>query len=137
MFQDILIFSEKTVDPLAGADVKLQGSGFFISLVQDTLNTGSALDHIVINGSRAHVMERRTHQKTDDRKHFVRVVLKQEAGKYLASTTGAQGSGILRSMSKANGLAVIDEDRLVVRAGEDVPVMVLDQSFGMSEERLF
>jgi molybdopterin molybdotransferase len=76
-------------------------------------------------------------KKRDERKHFVRVVLRHENGKYLASTTGAQGSGILSSMSKANGLAVIDEKRMRVNAGEEVPVMVLDQSLGMSENREF
>ena len=76
-------------------------------------------------------------KKTDERKHFVRVVLRNENGKYLASTTGAQGSGILSSMSRANGLAIIDEERMRVNAGEEVPVMVLDQSLNMSEYREF
>jgi molybdopterin molybdotransferase len=76
-------------------------------------------------------------KKTDERKHFVRVVLRNENGKYLASSTGAQGSGILSSMSKANGLAIIDEKRMRVNAGEEVPVMVLDQSLSMSEYREF
>ncbi len=76
-------------------------------------------------------------KKTDQRKHFVRVVLRKDQGKYLASTTGAQGSGILSSMTKANGLAVIDEERMIVRAGEEVPVMVLDQSLSMSDSREF
>ena len=40
-------------------------------------------------------------------------------------------------MSKANGLAVIDEDRMTVQAGEEVPVMVLDQSLGVSDCREF
>lgn len=76
-------------------------------------------------------------KKTDKRKHFVRVILRNEHGKYIASTTGAQGSGILSSMSKANGLAVIEEERLIVRVGENVPVMVLDESLGISETRDF
>jgi len=76
-------------------------------------------------------------KKTDKRKHFVRVVLRNKNGKYLASTTGAQGSGILSSMSKANGLAIIEETRINVHVGEEVPVMVLDQSLGVSEYREF
>jgi len=75
--------------------------------------------------------------KSDERKHFVRVVLSKKDGMYVASTTGAQGSGILRSMSLANGLAVIEEERMIVKAGEEVPVMLIDQSFGMSAERDF
>lgn len=78
-----------------------------------------------------------TLRKQDERKHFVRVVLTEEDGGYAASITGAQGSGILMSMSKANGLAVIDEDRMEVLAGEVVPVMLLDQRFGLSAVRDF
>jgi molybdopterin molybdotransferase len=43
--------------------------------------------------------------------------------------TGEQGSGILRSMVKANGLVVIPEDQQVVRAGEKVKVQLLDRNF--------
>lgn len=76
-------------------------------------------------------------RKHDERKHFVRVVAREEPGGYVASSTGAQGSGILMSMSKANGLAVVDEDRMQVKAGETVPVMLLDQSLALSAERDF
>ncbi|PIE32141.1 hypothetical protein CSA56_16150 [candidate division KSB3 bacterium] len=76
-------------------------------------------------------------RKSDERKHFVRVVLSQEDGQYVVSATGPQGSGILRSMSIATGLAIIDEDRMFVKAGETVPVMMLDHSFGMSAKRDF
>jgi molybdopterin molybdotransferase len=75
--------------------------------------------------------------KRDERKHFVRVVLTHDQGGYNASTTGAQGSGILSSMSKANALAIVDEERMKIRAGETVPVMVLDQSLGLSDTRNF
>ncbi len=75
--------------------------------------------------------------KSDERKHFVRVFLSQKEGRFFASITGAQGSGILRSMSLANGLAVIDEERMHVNDGEDVPVMILDNSLGLSQERKF
>jgi molybdopterin molybdotransferase len=40
--------------------------------------------------------------------------------------TGAQGSGILRSMSEANGLVVLEHDRGDVAAGEPVDVMPFD-----------
>lgn len=76
-------------------------------------------------------------RKSDTRKHFVRVMLRQENNQYLASTTGDQGSGILSSMSKANGLMVIDEKRMQTQAGESVPVMLLDHSLGMSSARDF
>jgi molybdopterin biosynthesis enzyme len=41
-------------------------------------------------------------------------------------STGAQGSDILKSMVKANGLMVIPEDRETVKAGETVEVQLLD-----------
>ena len=43
--------------------------------------------------------------------------------------TGAQGSGILKSMVKANGLVVIPEDQELVKAGERVRVQLLDRDF--------
>ena len=76
-------------------------------------------------------------RKSDERKHFVRVVLRKEGESFIASTTGAQGSGILSSMSKANGLAVIDEERISLNAGDTVPVMLLDDSLAHSAERAF
>ena len=75
--------------------------------------------------------------KHDERKHFVRVRLTRQDDQYRATLTGAQGSGILSSMSKANGLAIIDEDRLVVPAGANVPVMLLDGVSAMSAARPF
>ena len=76
-------------------------------------------------------------RKRDERKHFVRVVLTESGQGYQASTTGAQGSGILMSMSHANGLAVIDEERMEVLAGEPVPVMLLDDTLSLSAIRDF
>jgi molybdopterin molybdotransferase len=40
--------------------------------------------------------------------------------------TGEQGSGILTSVSRANGLLVVPEDVERVRAGETVDVQMLD-----------
>lgn len=77
------------------------------------------------------------YRKSDERKHFVRVFFQQQHDANLATLTGEQGSGILSSMSKANGLAVIDESRVLVRTGETVPVMLLDHSLSMSATREF
>ena len=76
-------------------------------------------------------------RKIDERKHFVRVVLRKKGERFIASPTGVQGSGILSSMAKANGLAVIDEERMVLEAGDTVPVMLLDDSLSRSAERAF
>ena len=62
----------------------------------------------------------------DGRRIFARVLVEERDGQYFASLTGPQGSGILRSMSLANGLAIIPEDRTGVTAGDTVQVMMLD-----------
>ena len=60
------------------------------------------------------------------RRGFVRVMVKERDGQYYAHTTGGQGSGVLTSMVKANGLAVIAEGVRLAKAGEKVTVQMLD-----------
>jgi molybdopterin molybdotransferase len=62
----------------------------------------------------------------DGRRLFARVVVTKRGGQYYASVTGPQGSGILTSMVKANGLAVIPESSKGVKAGDMVDVQMLD-----------
>jgi len=56
---------------------------------------------------------------------FIRVRLVTKEGKIYATTTGDQGSGILKSMVKADGLMVVPEDKTLVKAGEKVKVQLL------------
>ena len=63
---------------------------------------------------------------SDGRRLFARVVVTKRGGQYYASLTGPQGSGILTSMAKANGLAIIPEDSKGVKAGDKVEVQMLD-----------
>jgi molybdopterin molybdotransferase len=63
---------------------------------------------------------------TDGRRLFARVTVTKRGGRYYASVTGPQGSGILTSMVKANGLAVIPESSKGVKAGNMVDVQMLD-----------
>ena len=58
------------------------------------------------------------------KRHYIRAVVSRRDDHYVVRTTGAQGSGILNSMVRANGLIVIPEDRKCVRAGEKVKVQV-------------
>jgi molybdopterin-guanine dinucleotide biosynthesis protein MobB len=62
----------------------------------------------------------------DGRRLFARVVVTKRGGQYHASLTGPQGSGILTSMVKANGLAIIPESSQRVQAGDTVEVQMLD-----------
>ena len=57
---------------------------------------------------------------------FVRAVLRRERGERIVSSTGPQGSGILRSMSRANALIVVPEDVERYEAGARVEVMRLE-----------
>jgi molybdopterin molybdotransferase len=60
------------------------------------------------------------------RRHYLRGVVSFKNDRYVVTTTGAQGSDILNSMVRANGLIVISEDQECVRAGEKVNVQLLD-----------
>lgn len=66
-------------------------------------------------------------QKKPGRVNFVRAWVTCVDGVYHASTTGPQGSGILRSMSLANGLIVVPKDTTLLNKGEEVSVQLLDQ----------
>ena len=80
----------------------------------------------------------RTHRRTlsarmtHDVKHqpgrteFIRVLLKKEEGGYAATSTGAQGSGMLLSMARADGLAIVPVDCNGLVAGSMVTVQLLD-----------
>jgi len=71
----------------------------------------------------------------DGRRIFARVAVSKRNGKYYASTTGPQGSGILTSMMKANGLAIIPETTKRVKPGNHVEVMMLAwDSVGICEK---
>jgi len=65
-------------------------------------------------------------KNTDRRRVFARVVVEKRGGQYFARPTGAQGSGILSSMTLANGLAIVPEDKPEVKKGDVVQVMMLD-----------
>ena len=62
----------------------------------------------------------------DRRRMFVRVIVERRNNQYFARLTGPQGSGILTSMTSANGLMIIPEDKAEVVAGDIVRVMMLD-----------
>jgi len=65
---------------------------------------------------------------TDGRRIFARAVVRKRDGQYFAQLTGPQGSGILTSMSLANGLVIVPEDKAGVEKGDLVKVIMLDWS---------
>jgi molybdopterin molybdotransferase len=66
--------------------------------------------------------------------HFLRAVVTVRDDHTLgARLTGPQGSGILTSMSLANALLVIPEERPVVAAGETVHAFLISDDAGLTD----
>ena len=66
--------------------------------------------------------------------HFLRaIVTTQPDGTLTARLTGPQGSGILTSMSLANALLVVPEDRSEVPAGASLHALLLTEDAGLAE----
>lgn len=67
--------------------------------------------------------------------HFYRaVVAPRTDGSLGARLTGPQGSGILTSMSLANALLIVPEDRTTVAAGETLSAILIGDEAGLSDE---
>ncbi len=64
--------------------------------------------------------------KTDERRVYTRAIVEKRGNTYFARLTGPQGSGILTSMSLANGLVIVPEDKTEIKAGEVTQVIMLD-----------
>ena len=62
----------------------------------------------------------------DGRRVYARVEVERRDGVYYATPTGPQGSNILTSMSRANGLAICPEDLPAKQTGEPVRIIMLD-----------
>ncbi|KFZ44927.1 hypothetical protein KD27_02520 [Smithella sp. D17] len=76
-------------------------------------------------------------QKQAGFKHFIRAVVKKGKNKYVVTTTGDQGSGILKSMVTANGLIVMGENETRIEKGTEVTVQLLDDSLYQSDSLQF
>jgi molybdopterin molybdotransferase len=76
------------------------------------------------------VTEERITNEGDPRMFLARCIVTERDGHYYARLTGAQGSGILTSMMRANGLTLIPADVNVVEAGAEIDVLMLDWSHG-------
>jgi len=72
-------------------------------------------------------------KKKPGRKHFIRSFVRLEEGSYTVTTTGDQGSGILKSMVAANGLLIFPEELSTLKAGDMVKVQLIDRTFDYAE----
>jgi len=68
-------------------------------------------------------------RKAPGRLHLVRVQLAREGGRVVATPTGNQSSGALRSMALADGLLIFPAEASLLQAGAPVQVQVLDDDF--------
>jgi molybdopterin molybdotransferase len=66
-----------------------------------------------------------------DLTEFVRVKLKRDADGWLATPTGGQGSGILSSLSRADGLLIGPSTETILKAGAQATVLLLGAEGGM------
>jgi molybdopterin molybdotransferase len=64
-------------------------------------------------------------ENPDGRRFLARAMVSQREGRYVASLTGPQGSGILTSMALANALVVCPEDVPAVEPGEEAEALML------------
>ena len=65
-------------------------------------------------------------RKVAGRTEYQRGILFRDGGDWKVKTTGQQGSGVLRSMSEANCLIVLEHERGTVAAGEPVQVQLFE-----------
>jgi len=66
-------------------------------------------------------------------RYFIRGQVRRELGRYYVRSTGEQGSGILKSMVRANGLIVLPETATTFPRGTEVAVQILDRSLEQTD----
>jgi len=67
------------------------------------------------------------------RKTFVRVRVLRQAGEFLAEPASARGSGLISTMTEANGYVIVPENREGLEEGESVSVYLFDDVEVVSE----
>ncbi len=65
-------------------------------------------------------------ENTAGRRNYIRVTLDKTPDGYVARTTGEQGSGVLMSLVKANGLLILPDTGPALKPGSRVRVYMLD-----------
>ena len=114
------------------------GEKIIFGLPGNPVSSMVCFEQFVVPALRRMMGHARTHRRTitarlthnvkhqPGRTEFIRVMLAKEEGGYAASSTGAQGSGMLLSMARADGLAVLPADCNGMVAGSMVAVQLLD-----------
>lgn len=73
------------------------------------------------------------HQKKAGKVNFMRVRLESQEGKLLAYSSGDQTTGILKTMLRADGIAMLPADRTSFTRGEELQVHLLGSDVEMME----
>ena len=73
-----------------------------------------------------HATLKDTIKNEDGRRMYIRVLVKKDGVDYYAEATGNQGSHVLTSMAKANGLAICPENVLQIDSGQKIEVQMID-----------
>ncbi|MDY7579229.1 molybdopterin molybdotransferase MoeA [Herbaspirillum sp. RTI4] len=108
---------------LPGNPVAVMVSFYFI--VRDALLRLSGANYAPL--PRLRVRSQSAIRKKPGRTEYQRgIVSRQEDGEWTVRLTGAQGSGILRSMSDANCIIVLEHDQGEVRLNDQVEVVLFD-----------
>lgn len=76
-------------------------------------------------------------KKSHGLKEFIRCRIRREEGKMRVESTGTQSSGVLRSLSLAQGLIVASEEQTFIKKGSKVPVILLSHNDQLSPEMGF
>jgi len=95
----------------------------FEEFVRPALLKMMGADHCFLPTLRARLGETLT--KKAGRLHFVRVRLVREGEEWIATTTGNQSSGVMRSLVAADGLMIFPLEEEVLQEGASVEVQVL------------
>jgi len=114
------------------------GEKIIFGLPGNPVSSMVCFEEFVVPALRRMMGHARTHRRTiaarmthnvkhqPGRTEFIRVMLAREEGGYAATSTGAQGSGMLLSMARADGLAVLSAECNGLAAGSTVAVQLLD-----------
>jgi len=81
-----------------------------------------------LNRPRVHAIAAEPIANRGSRRGYLRVSLEERDGRWRARLTGDQGSGILRSMVAADGLAVVQGDTIVDVGGEVEVILIRELS---------
>ena len=76
-------------------------------------------------------------KKGPGRMHFVRVALTREGDEVVATPTANQSSGVLSSLIRGQGLAILPAEAESFAAGEGVDVQIIDMGFFDRPDRGF